>query len=56
VDLETLAQHALLETIYKDTHAKPTVDRLVERGKRQQTATGRSHAEKAYQLADPRLF
>ncbi|MDE2824416.1 MAG: three-Cys-motif partner protein TcmP [Chloroflexota bacterium] len=53
--LADLRRHALLETIYKETHVKPRVDELVAAGKVEQTATGRSHAEQFFRRAQ-RLF
>lgn len=56
VSLEALADHALRETIYRGTHAKPTVDRLVEQQRLEPARTGKSYAERMYRAATPRLF
>ena len=53
--LADLRRHALLETIYKETHVKPSVDALVERGEVQQVSTGRSHEERVFARAQ-RMF
>ena len=53
--LADLCRYALLETIYKETHVKPRVDELVAAGKVEQTAKGRSHAEKVFRRTQ-RLF
>ncbi len=54
--MEELAKFALLETIYKDTHVKPVVDRLVEQRKVTLAATGRSYSERILELAPASLF
>lgn len=46
--LADLRRHALLETIYKETHAKVAVDSLVTRGTAEQVGTGRSYAERVF--------
>jgi three-Cys-motif partner protein len=56
IDVQTLCEHALRHTIYKKTHVKPTVDRLAENGKIRRVSTGRSFAEKVYELGTPTLF
>jgi hypothetical protein len=56
VSLQSLADHALIETIYKSTHAKTAADRLVAQGKIELAATGKSHQERMYRLAPPSLF
>jgi hypothetical protein len=56
VSLQGFADHALRETIYKGTHAKPTVDRLVEQRRLEEVRTGRTYAERVYRLAPPALF
>ena len=56
MSLETLASHAVTETIYKRTHAKLAVNRLFEGRKIVAVQTGRSYAEKTFCLADPTLF
>lgn len=56
VSLEALADHALRETIYKGTHAKPTVDRLVGQRQLEPVRTGKSYAERIYRPAPPALF
>ena len=53
--LADLCGRALLETIYKETHVKPRVDELVAAGEVEQTAKGRSHAEKLFRRTQ-RLF
>lgn len=56
VSLETLGDHALRETMFKRSHAKPTVDRLVEQRRLEPVRTGKSYAERMYKLATPSLF
>ena len=56
VSLEALPTTRLRETIYKGTHAKPTVDRLVEQQRLEAARTGKSYAERIYRPATPRLF
>ena len=55
-DLETLSDFALLESIYKKTHAKSAVDRLVERYRLVQIQTGQAYSERVYALAPASLF
>ena len=54
-NLADLRRHALLETIYKETHAKVAVDSLVAKGTAEQVSTGRTHAERVFRRAQ-RLF
>lgn len=56
VDLRSLCDHALLETIYKISHVKPVVERLESRGVIERRTNGRAFAEKRYVLATPTLF
>jgi hypothetical protein len=56
VSLEAFADYALRETIYKGTHAKPTVDRLVDLRWLELARTGKSYAERIYLPAPPSLF
>jgi three-Cys-motif partner protein len=56
VDLAALRRHALLETIYKESHVKPVTDSLLEERKIEQVRTGRSHEERVFRRATPRLF
>jgi len=56
VSIQTLADYALIETIYKSTHAKTAVDKLVSQGRIELAATGRSYAERIYRLAPPSAF
>ncbi len=51
-----LCEDALLKTIYKETHVKPAVDRLIDRRKVEQVSTGRSYADRVLRLAEPQLF
>ena len=51
-----LREDALLETIYKKTHVKPVVDRLIDQRRVDQVSTGRSYADRVLRLADPPLF
>ena len=51
-----LGEHALLETVYKETHVKPVVDRLREQRKVEPVRTGRSYADRVLRLAERRLF
>lgn len=51
-----LCQHALLETIYKDTHVKPVVDSLLVRRRVELVRTGRSYEERVLRLAPASLF
>lgn len=55
-DMAELCQHALLETIYKDTHVKPVVDSLLEQRRVQLIRTGRSYEERVVRLAPASLF
>jgi hypothetical protein len=55
-DMAELCQHALLETIYKDTHVKPVVDSLLEQRRVQLIRTGRSYEERVLRLAPASLF
>lgn len=56
VSLETLASYALTDTIYKPTHAKPAIDRLLEDRQIEAVKTGRSYADRTYRVAPPSLF
>ena len=49
--LANLCRHALLETIYKETHVKPRVDALVAERKVEQLGTGRSYQERVFASA-----
>ena len=51
-----LRQYAHLETIYKKTHVKPAVDRLIEQRRVDQVRTGRSYADRVLRLAQQQLF
>ena len=51
-----LREDALLETIYKEAHVKPAVNRLIEQRKVDQVSTGRSYADRVLRLAAPQLF
>ena len=51
-----LRKYALLETIYKKTHVKPAVKRLIAQRSVNQVSTGRSYADHVFRLADPQLF
>ena len=51
-----LREHALLETIYKETHVKLAVDPLKEQRRVELARTGRSNADRILCLAPPRLF
>ncbi len=55
-NMAELCQHALLETIYKDTHVKPVVDLLLERRRVELVRTGRSYEERVLRLAPASLF
>ncbi len=46
-----LCRHALLETIYKETHVKPRVDALVAAGKVEQVGKGRSYEQRVFSRA-----
>ena len=51
-----LREDALLETIYKKTHVKPVVDRLIEQRRVELMSTGRSYADRVLRLAQRQLF
>ena len=51
-----LCKHALLETIYKETHVKPVVDPLIAQRRVDQVRTGRSYADRVLRLAERQLF
>ena len=51
-----LREDALLETIYKKTHVKPVVDRLIEQRRVELVSTGRSYADRVLRLAQRPLF
>ncbi|MCY3850917.1 MAG: three-Cys-motif partner protein TcmP [Acidimicrobiaceae bacterium] len=51
-----LCEHTLLETIYKETHVKPAVDRLIDQRKVELARTGRSYADRVLRLAERQLF
>ena len=51
-----LCEDALFETIYKETHVKPAVERLIKKRKVDQVSTGRSYADRMLRLAEPQLF
>ena len=51
-----LCEHALLETIYNETHVKPAVDRLKAQRKVEPVRTGPSYADRLLRLAQPRLL
>lgn len=55
-NMAELCRHALLETIYKDTHVKPVVDSLVYERKVEFARTGRSYEDRVLRLAPERLF
>lgn len=55
-DMAELCQHALLETIYKDTHVKPVVDSLLEQRRVELVRTGRTYEERVLRLAPASLF
>ena len=55
-NMAELAKDALLETIYKEAHVKPAVDRLIEQRKVDQVSTGRPFADRLLRLAEPQLF
>ena len=54
--MEELCEDALLETIYKGTHVKPVVERLIEQRRVDQVRTGQSYADRVLRLAADRLF
>ena len=51
-----LREDALLETIYKNTHVKPVVNRLIEQRRVELVSTGRSYADRVLRLAQRQLF
>ena len=51
-----LCNHALLETIYKETHVKPVVDSLLEQRRVEQARTGKSYEERVLRLAPLSMF
>ena len=51
-----LCDDALIETIYKPTHVKPVVDRLMDERRVEKAGPGRSYAKYILRLAPPRLF
>ena len=51
-----LCEDALLKTIYKETHVKPVVDRLITQRRVDQVRTGRSYADRVLRLAEQQLF
>ena len=51
-----LCKHALLETIYKETHVKPVVDSLLEQRRVEQARTGKSYEERVLRLAPLSMF
>ena len=51
-----LREDALLETIYKKTHVKPVVDRLIVQRRVDQVRTGRSYADRVLRSAEQQLF
>ena len=51
-----LCEHALLETIYRETHVKPVVDTLIAQRKAELVRTGRPYADRVIRLAEQRLF
>ena len=55
-NLAELCEDALVETIYKETHVKPAVDRLMEQRKVDQVSKGRSYADRVFRLAAQQLF
>ncbi len=54
--MSELCEDALLETIYKETHVKPVVDRLLSEHKVEKVRTGQSYADRVYRLAAGQLF
>lgn len=54
--MEEICEDALLETIYKETHVKPAVDRLIGQRKVELARTGRSYADRVLRLAERQLF
>ena len=55
-NMAELREDALFETIYKKTHVKPVVDRLMEQHRVVQVSTGRAYADRVFRLAEPQLF
>lgn len=55
-DMAELCRHALLETIYKDTHVKPVVDSLLAQRRVELVRTGRSYEQRVLRLAPASLF
>lgn len=55
-NMAELCRHALLETIYKETHVKPVVDSLIDQRMVEQVRTGRSYEERVLRLAPASLF
>ena len=55
-NMAELCQHALLKTIYKDSHVKPVVDSLLEQRRVELVHTGRSYEERVLRLAPASLF
>lgn len=55
-NMAELCEDALFETIYKETHVKPAVDRLIEQRKVKLVSTGRSYTDRVLGLAEPQLF
>ena len=51
-----LCEDALLQTIYKETHVKPVVDRLIEQRIVDQVRTGRSYTDRVLRYAEGQLF
>ena len=51
-----LCKDALLETIYKETHVKPVLERLRAQRKVELVRTGRSYADRILRLAERQLF
>ena len=54
--MEEIREDALLETIYKRTHVKPVVDRLIEQRRVKMVRTGRSYADRVLSLAERQMF
>ncbi len=55
-NMAELREDALLETIYKKTHVKRVVDKLIGQSRVDKMSTGPSHADRVFRLADPKLF
>ena len=51
-----LREDALLETIYKKTHVKPVVNRLIEQRRVELVSTGQSYEDRVLRLAQRQLF